>query len=232
MENDFGEYIRHIVGSLKITKQEKDELAQEIRDHLILLREENEQKGMPKPAAEQAAMLSFGSSAFLCHKLGREMENGRSAAVLLLGLCTYAAVFLPYFFVFPKIPSGTARLCVSWIFSFLFLSPVGYFLPAAFKPMKSLRCAAGITALGGMLWETIYIFWNLRFLNDLLPFSQFHLQYFSFLLQMLSVGIVGCISGAVGYGALKAADSVTIFWKDRLYINKRKSNYGKGTPQK
>lgn len=220
MENNFDEYIRHIVGPLNTTRKIKKELADEIRDHLEMLAKENEQKGFERQSARQSAMMAFGNSAFIRHKLSREIKDYRSASNLIFGLCAYGVAFTLYFLLFSKISDSNLHILISLIFSFVFLSPVGYFLPALFRPMKNIRYITGITALSGMAWETLFIFLNIQFMNRLLPLSQFRLQYFSFILQILAAGVVGCIDGAVGYGALKAANKLCIFCKDLIYFKK------------
>lgn len=210
----FDDYIDAIVDPLKITKQKKKETAYEIRDHLEMLALEYNQKGMEKEEAIQTAMKAFGNSTFISYKLNCEMVNYRSLPNFIIGVGVYSILFTLYLLLFRGAAQDTIHMMISWIMSFIYLSPVGYFLPIVFRSLKKIRYIIPVSILSGMLFETLYILMNVKLTESVIAVEQINTIYLTFVTQIMSVAIIGCINGLIGFCLLKAVNKMTILWND------------------
>lgn len=191
------EYINSITNSLNLNKKEKEELSEEFRDHLNLLKSEYIQKGLSPEEAESEAVKSFGDSGRLKYSLSRNTYRHRSVLNVFIG--TALSVFL--FILGSKVPvpglnpanpftPGNMNL-IGIVSAVLLFFPVGYFTPIfkrTFAPLFSIFIAVVLdTALG--------IYMNIKF--DFL--------HISFFISYISGSMTGCL---LGFIAVKAVTGV------------------------
>lgn len=137
----FDEFINTIIGDLKISKRKKNELIDEFKDHLVMLRNELIEKGLPEDEATNSAIESFGDSKELKKKLSDSLFNYRSVPNALLGVIIYLLIFR----IGAHIPvPGLATDNYFNIFMFCTLAtilflPVGYFMPILFSKIHQVR---------------------------------------------------------------------------------------------
>lgn len=200
------DYIDDIVSSLKTTRQKRKEIAELFRDHLDLLTEEYQQEGMDAEQAERAAMERFGMRSSVRRLLNDELTYYRTLPNILAGLLIGAGILALYFLVGKKAAgTGFPIVLLSWVVAFLYLSPVGYFLPIVFRPMKKAGAVAGVTALCGVMLEAATVFFNLK--------AHTGFAYLSvtapFILQLLFSGLISCIDGLLGFVLLQTVNRFT-----------------------
>lgn len=73
MDKKFESYIDQIVKGLDCDKAEKQEISDEIRDHLILLKQEHIEQGFTDEQATSKALVSFGDE--------KQLSNGYKESI-------------------------------------------------------------------------------------------------------------------------------------------------------
>jgi uncharacterized membrane protein YeaQ/YmgE (transglycosylase-associated protein family) len=138
---NFDEYIMQVVGSLNVSKNKKDEMADEFRDHLMLLKKDLLKNGLSEEEATAEAVRLFGDSTLLKERLAKNVVGYRSISNVIFGIIFVVLLFLAGSRVpVPGINSWddikNIRVLMDIMFALntmLLFIPVGYFTPIIFK---------------------------------------------------------------------------------------------------
>jgi hypothetical protein len=193
---EFNEYINSLIGDLKINKKIKDEMAEEFRDHLEMLKLEYVSKGISENEAVKNAIESFGQENKLKSKIANSVliyRNNTSVftGIVLLLLVLYLGVFIPVPSIDASEVSGLLVLSMSSLSSILFFIPLGYFIPMIFLKVKKTRLVVFFTLPLGALWG-IYL--------SSIAIGSLHI---SFIISIFLASLCGSILGSMlGYGIL------------------------------
>jgi hypothetical protein len=154
----FDDYINSILKDLKISKNEKKELAEEFLDHLLMLKQEYLSKGLTESDAVKQAMNSFGKENALKRKLSYSYLNYRSFLNIFTGIILFLMLFrIGAFIPMPGLSPAdnifvrVFKLSMSTIILFM---PMGYFLPIFFKQKKTILITVLISTAGLILLNT------------------------------------------------------------------------------
>jgi hypothetical protein len=209
----FDEYINSLIGDLKINKKMKDEMAEEFRDHLEMLKLEYVSKGISENEAVKNAIESFGQENILKRRIADSVLNYRNntnifTGIILLLLVLSLGLFIPVPAVDASefVVSGAIVLSMSSSSSILFLFmsslslillfiPLGYFIPVVFLKVKKARHVTIATLPLGVLIGLYLSIITLSFLPIGLRILIFLASLFGSMLgSMLGYGILIIIS--------------------------------------
>jgi len=169
--HEFDEYINSIIGSLNVSKKKNDEMADEYRDHLYMLKRDYIKSGLSDEVAIKEAIKIFGDSKILKTKLSNNLISFRSVPNILFGIVFTILWFIigsrisvpglgPNFF--PLEHTYYLVLLICFILMFI---PVGYFLPIIFK-IKSITLEYSvISIIIGIIVSYNFNFGLLRIVN-------------------------------------------------------------------
>ncbi len=137
----FDEYITRLVGSLNMSKRRKEDLADEFRDHLNMLKKDLMESGSTEEEAIAETIRLFGDSRLLKSFLTKSIRGYRSMTNILFGIVLTILLFLGCTRVpVPGINSWdnieNVQLFIKSMFALgglLILIPVGYFMPIIIK---------------------------------------------------------------------------------------------------
>lgn len=89
----FDEFIDSITGDLKVSNRKRNELVEEFKDHLEMLKKEFMGKGLIEDEAINSAIKSFGDDKELKKILSDSLFSYRSIPNTLLGVIFYLIIF-------------------------------------------------------------------------------------------------------------------------------------------
>lgn len=199
----FDEYINSLIGDLKINKKMKDEMAEEFRNHLEMLRLEYVSKGISESEAVKNAIKSFDKENKLKRKIANSFLNYRNnttvfTGIVLLMLALYLGILIPVPGVDPREVSRVLILSISSLSSILLFIPLGYFIPIIFLRVKKARLVVVVTLPLGAFWG-IYLSSIAIHLISITIDS----QHFSFIILIFLASLFGSMVGSMlGYGIL------------------------------
>ena len=90
----FDEYINSLIGDLKINKKMKDEMAEEFRNHLEMLKLEYVSKGISESEAVKNAIESFEKENKLKRKIANSFLNHRNNTTVFTGIVLLMSLLL------------------------------------------------------------------------------------------------------------------------------------------
>lgn len=137
----FDEYINKVIGKLDMGKEKKEEMADEFRDHLNMLKKDLLENGLTGEEAAAGAIRIFGDSRLLELHLSKSSGGYRNVSNVIFGI---AFTFL-LFFCSVKVPVPGLKswdqienmeLFINVIYAvsaFILFIPLGYFIPVIFK---------------------------------------------------------------------------------------------------
>jgi hypothetical protein len=202
----FDAYIKSIVKDLNISQKQKDDLADEFRDHLEMLAKDYINKGDLEETAIVKAIENFGNDNYLKMKLSYSLNNYRTTTNILFGLAYLAFIALFIKILISNLAPGIVininsplsdmifELCFGIPMAAIIFSPLGYFLPIIFKKMNNVKYIIGVY----VLLEFIDIGYGVHLFNNY--YQGMMIQKF---LVMCLVGFVTTISsGILGFSLL------------------------------
>lgn len=149
----FDEFINTITGDLKISNRKKNELIDEFKDHLVMLRNEFIEKGLSEDEAINSAIESFGDPKELKKKLSDSLFSYRSVPNALLGVIIYLLIFrigshisIPY-----SRPDNYLNIFMFGTLATILFLPIGYFLPILFSRIHQVKNVILISTALGLL---------------------------------------------------------------------------------
>ena len=212
---EFDTYINTIIGGLKISKEKKEELADEFRDHLESLKSEFIKDGFSESESIKRAIERFGESNEIKKKLHKSLFSFRNSGNVIFGAVITLIVIIFSFIPVAGVtvdfrdysPAAGAEPVVfiyRWSVGIciLFFIPIGYFLPVILnRVLKVLQSALIFSALGIL----IGVCYNIALANSL---------DVGFLLAYIASGLLG---GMTGYVMLIAVNKLnTVRKNERL----------------
>ncbi|MFB4214054.1 permease prefix domain 1-containing protein [Shouchella sp. JSM 1781072] len=99
MSSKMDSYLRRIVNQTDCSKEERQDMFEEMRDHLLLVRQDYMEEGYSKIEAEAIAMKEFGHEATIGDGLQQAMFPYRREFLLFLAIGSYLFVCVQYFYV-------------------------------------------------------------------------------------------------------------------------------------
>jgi len=162
------EYIKSIVGNLEADEKLRNDMEDEFRDHLKLMKKYLQQEGLSEEEATEEAIRQFGDSRQLSRRLAKNIKGFRNifngiAGTALSILLYVGGTRIPVPFISSWGQIENSRLLIN---AFLVLGPLllfmpaGYFLPIIFKRAgKVVNIAAATLVLGlarGMMTGGLY----------------------------------------------------------------------------
>ncbi|OPX46028.1 hypothetical protein CLHUN_05030 [Ruminiclostridium hungatei] len=162
------EYIKSIVGKLEADEKLRNDMEDEFRDHLNLIKKSLQQEGLSEEEATAEAIRQFGDSRQLSRRLAKNIKGFRnifnSIAGIVLSILLYVGgtkIPVPFMRSWDQI--GNSRLLINVFLvlgPLLLFMPAGYFLPIIFKRAgKVVTVAAATLVLGlarGMMTGGLY----------------------------------------------------------------------------
>jgi hypothetical protein len=143
----FDSYIDIILKGVNASEIQKSEMAEEFRDHLEYLKQENLDSGMGEVEAETKAMEVFGDHKVLSRTLRRSLVSYRTKYNIIAGLLYIVfaiAVYkigrtLPFNEINIHKPLGFVEVeAISAILDILILGTIAYFLPIIFTKVRTV----------------------------------------------------------------------------------------------
>jgi hypothetical protein len=207
--HQFDEYINSLIGDLKINKKMKDEMAEEFRDHLEMLKLEYVSKGISESEAVKNALESFGQENILKRRIADSVLSYRNNATVFTGILAIALIFISNILIGP-VPAVDASEISSVVFalllgSILLFIPLGYFIPIVFLRVKKARLVTLVTlplvVLSGLYFSISLI--------DYLPIS----SIISIFLVRLFGGLLGSM---LGYGILTIISRLSLIFTNSI----------------
>ncbi|GGE67714.1 VanZ family protein [Priestia taiwanensis] len=101
-------YIQKVLSELSVTKKERQELYDEMYDHLYSLYMENLSNGMNEEGAVSAAVSDFGESKFIGKELGKSISPDEKYVKIALGLYSVWMIYL--LFIYNRPMNGWSRV--------------------------------------------------------------------------------------------------------------------------
>lgn len=137
----FNEYINQVVEKLDVSKKKKEEMADEFRDHLDMLKKDLLENGLTEEEAAAGAIRIFGDSRLLKSQLSKSSGGYRTVSNVIFGMVFTCLLFfcsvkvpIPGIKSWDQIENPELFITVIFTVSALILFiPLGYFLPVIFK---------------------------------------------------------------------------------------------------
>ncbi len=144
---EFDDYISSIIGNLSVSKNKKNEMADEYRDHLEMLKRDYINNGLADEEAVEKAIKSFGDSNKLKIKLSHNLHNYRSIPNIMFGIIFTVLLFvagrdIPVPSIFMSADFMSRNLNIFILFLMVSISlfiPFGFFLPILLKKAGKVR---------------------------------------------------------------------------------------------
>ena len=208
---EFDTYINTIIGGLKISKEKKEELAEEFKDHLESLKSEFIKDGFSEGESIKRAIERFGESNDIKKKLHKSLFSFRNSGNVIFG-----AVITLIMIIFSFLPvagvtmafrdynpaAGASPLIFinrwSIMNGILFFIPIGYFLPVILNRVLKVLHSALIFSTLGILIGVCYSIASANSLDV------------RFLLAYIASGLLG---GMTGYVMLIAVNKLNMVRK-------------------
>ena len=105
-EHEFDIYLKLLAKMLRLSDNQRDAVADELRDHLETRLEELTSDGTPRNTAIQAALEEFGDAAGLANQLTRIAHTRTRRRIMRYSLTSAAATVLIALFVTAVLPDG------------------------------------------------------------------------------------------------------------------------------
>lgn len=201
----FDEFINTIIGDLKISNRKKNELIDEFKDHLVMLRNEFIEKGLSEDEAINSAIENFGDPKELNKKLSDSLLSYRSVPNALLGVIIYLLIFricshipIPY-----SEPDNYFKIIMfGTLGSTILFLPIGYFLPILFSRIHQVKNALLISIVPGLL-VGLYVSFAVK---EFIPINEL----------FIIIYILGSIFGStIGYYSLVCVNKLVWLSKGR-----------------
>lgn len=154
--HQFDSYIKLIVKDLNISKTQREEISDEFRDHLEMLKKDYLDQGNTEEAAVAMAIKKFGNNNLLRKKLSVSINNYRSIPNMLFGIAYLTFLLLGFkllitltkgHFIMEALSQFCSQTVILLSIVIVMLSPIGYFLPIIFKAIYKLKYIVGIYCL-------------------------------------------------------------------------------------
>ncbi len=137
----FDEYINQVLGNLNVSRRKKEEMADEFRDHLDMLKKDLLENGLTEEEAAAGAIRTFGDSRLLKSQLSKSSGGYRTVSNVIFGMAfTFLLFFCSIKVPIPGMKSWdqieNTELFITFIFTvsaLILFIPLGYFLPVIFK---------------------------------------------------------------------------------------------------
>lgn len=165
--HEFDSYLNKVLRGLYVSRKSKNEMFEEFKDHLIMLKQENIKQGFIEEEAEKMAIDSFGNTVILKRKLLSNTGSLRTLPNFILGVFFVLAVYLfarNIWMIYPGNQwSMNLKLHFIWMLGgILFFMPFGYFIPLILKRMNKILhiiLISSISALFTIKFNLILIGW-------------------------------------------------------------------------
>lgn len=209
---EFDTYINTIIGGLKISKEKKEGLAEEFKDHLESLKSEFIKDGFSEGESIKRAIERFGESNDIKKKLHQSLFSIRNSGNVIFGAAITLIMIIFSFLPMAGVtiafrdysPAADASHLIfvnrwSIMNCILFFIPIGYFLPIILNRVLKVLHSALIFSTLGILFGVCY---NIALANSL---------DVRFLLEYIASGLLG---GMAGYLMLIAVNKLNIVRKN------------------
>ena len=160
----FDAYIKSIIDGLGINVEQKNELSDEFRDHLEMIKLEYIEGGLNEEQAEEKSIERFGSSRELSKKISKSFNEFRKANTVIFGI----AIILCWLLLYRigsniPVPAYSDNIPIYYYFLIIFghslnLMPVGYFTPIIFRKANKVSAILKISAVVSLLLGILYSF--------------------------------------------------------------------------
>lgn len=101
---DLQSYIHSILKNINTSEEKKTELADELYDHLLSIRREYIDKGIPEEEASKLAIYEFGNA----KQIGKDIEKSLFPYQKIIKISSWALFFVYAFLVIEKL-FGTVK---------------------------------------------------------------------------------------------------------------------------
>jgi hypothetical protein len=202
----FDQYIKAIVSELKATKNQKSELADELKDHLMMLKTQYISEGFSETESIEKAIESFGEINNLKASMKNSFCSYRNKTSFIVGIMLlFIILFIGNRTPMPgiELQENTSLVSTGVVFITLFL-PVGYWI--CFLSSKT-------TSILKVLFFTSSIDLALGILLSLSKIPSFPITYSAVAVLCSFLGSV------VGYGILLSVNELAYSIVKKLNIN-------------
>lgn len=227
---EFDSFVKSIIKDIKISNKQKEEIAEEFKDHLHMLKQEYVNKGYSEEEAVKIAIENFGNSKELKNSITYAMINFRKGPLIAIGLLLFIVIFKLCFltpigfsmtstlpnYVEVETPIGLfhsslssliiINLSITFVLATLLSFPLGYLLPILKNNIIKLRKIIFISLIPGIVMPTIEI---------TLALNHGELNHWEF---YIITSIIGSILGAtLGYSLLLILNKLYTISTDIIY---------------
>lgn len=200
---EFDEYISSIIGDLKIHENKKYEMAEELRDHLQMLKIEYVSKGYSESEAVIKAIESFGQEKELKKVFSDSVLNFQNKTTVFTGIVLTLLIYI----IGSHIPVSNVNLMfyntspiISLILFFLFV-PLGYFIPVIFPRISKTSFIIIATLPLGIITGICF---------NLITEASLHIV---FIIGCTFCGVLGSI---IGYKALISFNRILLYFTESI----------------
>lgn len=200
---EFDEYISSIIGDLKIHENKKYEMAEELRDHLQMLKIEYVSKDYSESEAVIKAIESFGQEKELKKVFSDSVLNFQNKTTVFTGIVLTLLIYI----IGSHIPVSNVNLMfyntspiISLILFFLFV-PLGYFIPVIFPRISKTSFIIIATLPLGIITGICF---------NLITEASLHIV---FIIGCTFCGVLGSI---IGYKALTSFNRILLYFTESI----------------
>lgn len=209
--HQFDSYLNSILNDLNISKKQKDEVAEEFKDHLERLKQAHIDKGHTEDEAVMKAIEDFGNSKELSKRLNHSLLNYRTKLNILFGIgyILFAITFYKISHSFRPLYYGDLRKpfefirfqSIAVVLDIIRLSPISYFLPIIFMKVRKLSHLVLINIL-------IIIFTStLSLIIQGIELSVLNSNTFVIVVTFISMLVIALFSSILGYKILNIVNN-------------------------